>query len=321
MSKTARPIYLTLCRGLPASGKTTWAKQQVDRSLGATVHVSRDDIRQAYYNTDVMSGADKNKEESLITKLQHETVRRFLTAKKNVIVDDLNLSKRSVEGFYRLAQEFGGSVQMRFQDFEVPLAKVIAKDLARGLEGQRMVGWMAIQEIADRYMHGGHELPALDAKYYSRIDPIPALKQDASLPTAWIVDIDGTLATVDITDPKARSHYDMERVDEDSPVEHAILIVKALKAAGHRIIVVSGRKESGRAKTAEWLDAFEVGFDELIMRPDDDDRSDDVLKAEIYDENIEGKYYVAGCIDDRKKVVDMWRAKGLFVAQVSPGLF
>lgn len=321
MAKTTSPIYLTLCRGLPASGKTTWAKQQVDRSFGSTVHVSRDDIRDAYYNTDVISGVDKNKEESLITKLQHETVRRFLTAKKNVIVDDLNLSERSVEGFYRLAQEFGGSVQMRFQDFEVPLAKVIAKDLNRGLEGHRMVGWRAIQEIADRYMHGGHELPALDAKYYSRIDPIPALKQDASLPTAWIVDIDGTIAMVDITDPKARSHYDMSRVDEDSPVEHAIMIVQALKAAGHRILIVSGRKESGRLQTLEWLKAFDVPFDELIMRKDDDDRADDVLKSEIYHEHIEGTYFVGGCIDDRKKVVDMWRSKGLFVAQVSPGLF
>lgn len=321
MSSTSSTLYITLCRGLPACGKTTWAKQQVNRSLGRTVHVSRDSIRDAYYNTDAIAGPDKNKEESLITKLQHETVRQFLTAKKNVIIDDLNLSERAVEGFYKLAQEFGGSVQLRFQDFEVPLARLIARDRDRGLEGHRKVGEKAIREIADRYMHGGHELPALDTKYYSRIGPIQPLKQDTSLPVAWIVDIDGTIATVDITDPKARSHYDMTRVDEDTPVEHAILIVRALKAAGNHIIVVSGRKESGRAKTVEWLEAFDVPFDKFIMRPDDDDRSDDVLKAEIYHESIEGKYYVAGCIDDRKKVVDMWRSKGLFVAQVSPGLF
>lgn len=321
MSTTSRTLYLTLCRGLPASGKTTWTRNQVNRSLGQTVHVSRDDIRKAYYNTDSITGADKNKEESLITKLQHETVRRFLTAKKNVIVDDLNLAERSIEGFYRLAQEFGGSVQMRFQDFEIPLAKAIAQDAKRGLEGHRMVGEKGIREIADRYMHGGSELPALDAKYYSRIDPIQPLGQDKSLPVAWIVDIDGTLAMVDITDPKSRSHYDMTRVDEDSPVEHTILMVQALKAAGHQILVVSGRKESGREKTVEWLEAFEVPFDELIMRSDDDDRGDEILKAEIFHDIIEGNYYVAGCIDDRKKVVDMWRSKGLFVAQVSPGLF
>lgn len=317
MSKLPATVTLTLCRGLPGSGKTLWAKEQVRRSYGDIVRVSRDDLRMAFYGVYVLAGPDKNREENLLTKLQLDAVRGFLVSKKDVIVDDTNLSPRSVEAFYALACEFEGAVQIRFQDFEISIKECIRRDDERKKAGDRHVGASIIKEISDRHLHGGSELPALSAKYYERIGRLPHIEQDSSLPSAWIVDLDGTLALAE-TD---RGYYDWKRVDEDSPIEHAIALVRSLHSTGQKIILVTGRDAVCEPETREWLAAWEVPFDVLIMRTEDDSRGDEIVKSEIYHEMIEGSYFVAGVLDDRKKVVDMWRSKGLFVAQVAPGLF
>jgi hypothetical protein len=57
------------------------------------------------------------------------------------------------------------------------------------------------------------------------------------------------------------------------------------------------------------------------MRKTDDFRKDSIIKEEIYQENIEGKYNVLCVLDDRNQVVDFWRAKGLTCFQVAPGDF
>jgi predicted kinase len=317
MSKLPATITLTLCRGLPGSGKSTWAKEQVRRSLGDVVRVSRDDIRLAFYGVHILTGPDRNREERLLSKIQMDTVRGFLVAKKDVIVDDTNLSMRSLEAFYSLASEFEGAVQIRFQDFEVDLKECIRRDDERAKKGERHVGGKNIQDIADRHLNGGSNLPELPAKYYERIGRVPEMKQDSSLPSAWIVDLDGTLALAE----SGRSYYDWSRVDEDSPIERAIALVRLLHAAGHTIVIVTGRDAVCEAETKEWLEVWGVPYDLLIMRPEEDSRGDELIMAEIFHVQLQGKYFIAGILDDRKKVVDMWRSKGLFVAQVAPGLF
>jgi hypothetical protein len=84
---------------------------------------------------------------------------------------------------------------------------------------------------------------------------------------------------------------------------------------------MSGRQESSRRQTELWLDAQQVPFDELFMRPTGDDRPDDELKQTIYEEHIAPLYSVIGILDDREKVVRMWRRLGLVCFQVAEGDF
>ncbi len=135
---------------------------------------------------------------------------------------------------------------------------------------------------------------------------------------AVIVDIDGTLAlrTGD------RSPYDWHRVGEDDPNPPVIEFVRIIHSAGpHRIILMSGRDESCRMQTEMWLDAQLVPFDELHMRAEKDNRKDSVVKEELYRRHVEGRVQVAFVVDDRKQVVDMWRALGLTVFQCADGDF
>lgn len=59
----------------------------------------------------------------------------------------------------------------------------------------------------------------------------------------------------------------------------------------------------------------------LYMRPTGDERRDDVVKKEIYERDIAGKYNVLFCMDDRQRCVDLWRSLGLVCFQVDYGDF
>ena len=62
-------------------------------------------------------------------------------------------------------------------------------------------------------------------------------------------------------------------------------------------------------------------FDALYMRSDKDFRPDDEVKSQMLDKMIEDGFNPTMAFDDRQRVVDMWRDRGLTVAQVAPGDF
>ena len=68
----------------------------------------------------------------------------------------------------------------------------------------------------------------------------------------FLVDLDGTTA---LRAPDGRSPYDWDRVGEDTPNMPVVTVVRALAAAGHRIVYMSGRSEEARAATSAWIAA------------------------------------------------------------------
>lgn len=86
------------------------------------------------------------------------------------------------------------------------------------------------------------------------------------------------------------------------------------------LIIFSGRSEVVRDKTETWLDEYGIKPQRLIMRPDKNYEPDEELKAKWLTE-IGGPDRVFCVFDDRQKVVDMWRSKGLTCFQVAPGNF
>ena len=55
------------------------------------------------------------------------------------------------------------------------------------------------------------------------------------------------------------------------------------------------------------------------MRETNDYRQDAVIKKEIYEKEIEGKYCIQGVFEDRTQCVNMWRKLGLTCFQVTDG--
>jgi len=289
---------LTLTRGLPGSGKTTWAKQQ------RGVRVNRDELRL------MLHGGRRGQgwAEVQVTIAQRAQVDALLRAGVDVICDDTNLRSQTIRELAELGSSAGALVKL--EDFTgVPVDVCVERDAAR----PNPVGEEVIRTMYSRYLAGKRrpvELPAGPVESAVYVPP-------PDKPRAVLVDIDGTVALMN-----DRSPYDMKRVHLDTPNEPVIAAVRAMQAAGHTIIFCSGRTDDGRAATEAWLQTH-VGVPHagLFMRAAGDSRKDSVVKREIFEKQLRDHWHIAAVFDDRNQVVRMWRQLGLPVFQVAEGNF
>jgi len=134
-----------------------------------------------------------------------------------------------------------------------------------------------------------------------------------NLPFAIICDIDGTIA-----DLNGRSPFDTTKYLSDKTIEPISNILRQLRDY-YVLILITGRKEEYREVTEKWLVENDIPFDHLFMRKDDDKRQDTAIKKEIYFTFIDGEFHIEFVLEDRKRVVDMWRSIGLTCLQVTDG--
>lgn len=140
---------------------------------------------------------------------------------------------------------------------------------------------------------------------------------DTTSPLAIIVDVDSTVAL-----RGDRSPYDESRVHEDLPNLPVITVVRAMHNADHLVIFVSGRSEGCFVATRKWLtEHVDVPYAALHMRLIGDSRKDAVVKREMFDREIEGRFDVTAVFDDRRQCVDLWRSLGLACLAVADGDF
>jgi len=132
---------------------------------------------------------------------------------------------------------------------------------------------------------------------------------------AIICDIDGTLAL-----RGDRSPYDHSTcIEDDVNFPVARLLVDTTHS--RHIIFVSGREEKFREMTEWWLREHLIPSGLLLMRQTGDNRPDAEVKEEIYRQHIEPFYDIDFVLDDRNRVVKMWRDLGLTCFQVADGDF
>jgi hydroxymethylpyrimidine pyrophosphatase-like HAD family hydrolase len=141
-----------------------------------------------------------------------------------------------------------------------------------------------------------------------------------------IFDVDGTL--MDITH---RRHFVAQRPKDfdsfrshtefDTRKEDIFAIADALQAQGHRILISTGRNKSQRDITIQQIRDGGIDFEQIYMRSDSDYTPDDELKSRFLDRMIEDGYFPTMAFDDRQRVVDMFRSRGLTVFQVAEGNF
>ena len=295
---------LLITRGLPASGKTTFAR----KLQPYVVRVNRDDLRLMLHGRRLFT----QWAEGQVSALQKAMVEALLRARADVIVDDTNLRPATVRDWAALAARFGASFEVH--DFtDVPLAECLRRDADRPA-GER-AGAEAIRRMYDRYLKNKN-LP-LPIPFVEPGGPGVIYDPDPELPPVVLVDIDGTVALM-----TGRGPYDWHRVGEDAPNPAVIAAVRAMHAAGHAIVFCSGRDAVCRAETQAWLDLYvDVPYEGLFMRPEGDSRKDAIVKREIFDQEIRDRWRVIGVFDDRRQVVRMWRALGLTVFQVAEGDF
>lgn len=294
-----------LFRGLPGSGKTTLARAWVAEDPTTRARVNRDDLRAMLHGRYVPDA-----ERRQVAAMRDSLIDGLLRQGVSVACDDTNLPQRVARELCALATRAGAHVWVTDLT-DVPLALCIARDYDRG---ELAVGEDVIRGMHERYL-AGRSAPLPDPRVTQLPEPVDVYVPDTSLPPAWLVDIDGTLAHMD-----GRGPFDWHRVGEDSCNEAVREVVWALTVR-HRIVLLSGRDECCRDETATWLIRHGIDWDALLMRPAGDTRKDAVVKLELFREHVAPRYNVRGVLDDRDQVVALWRSLGLMCAQVAEGNF
>jgi predicted secreted acid phosphatase len=139
-----------------------------------------------------------------------------------------------------------------------------------------------------------------------------------------IFDIDGTLADVSERihhlkkKPKDWNAF-FDNMAQDKAIQSMVRLCNILHASGIQIILCSGRSEEHRGETVKWLAQHAVKYHELLLRKDHDRRTDSVVKREMLEDIDKSK--ILFVVEDRSRVVEMWRSEGLVCLQCAPGKF
>lgn len=140
-------------------------------------------------------------------------------------------------------------------------------------------------------------------------------------PRIAVFDIDGTVALMgDRIECLSGSRRDWDsfyaRVGEDTVNEPVRDILWALRRAGWHVVFVTGRRESCREDTLEWLSSnlMHAESKDLYMRPMSDYRLAEVIKEKICTPFMDD---IVMAFDDDSDVCAMWRRLGKTCLQVA----
>jgi predicted kinase len=304
---------MVMMQGLPASGKSFWAKQFVKSNTG-WFRICNDEIRLAFFGRAFAKQDTKH-----INAMRMEMVNYAISKSLNIIIDNCNL-KHDHEAVYRAIAEKNG-YEFSIKSFlDVPIGECIRRDRIR----PNKVGHWVILGMYNQFIRKDDE-PILEIKdviipEVRKDDPV-IVWQNPALPKAIICDLDGTLALFE------RDPYDASTCDEDKVNEPVLAVVNAMRLQKYEILFVSGRKDIYREPTEKFLKnkcGFKGDFQDyrLFMRQPNDNRRDSIVKKEIFDAYINRQYFVQLVLDDRSQVVEeCWRKMGLVCFQVAEGNF
>lgn len=279
--------YMTY--GISASGKSTWAANKVkeDKAQGIkTIEVNRDNIRFTIVSPGSSWSNYKSTHslETLVTNISKDLIKTAYESDCNVIISDTNLNPFYLSSLQSYVQNLGFEIKI------IELNTSFEEALKRDNKRANGLGSSIIYQQWLRYT-------SQTKKMY-----VP----DTTKPKAIIVDIDGTVA-----DKGSRSAFEWLKVDQDTPKQFTIDMIKAISQKYDATIVfTSGRDSICRDLTLDWIKKYinpSKDF-ELFMRPLNDYRKDTLVKEEIFWSDIEPKYQVIGAFDDRPCVIRLWHS-------------
>jgi len=272
-------------KGLPASGKSTFAKELVAKEPDTWVRVNKDSLRTMLHEGKWSKGREK-----IVQQMQRAMAEDALKSGLSLVVDDTNLAPKHEDTYRQLADRYGADFEIRV--FDTSVEECLERDSKR----PDSVG----KDVICRMFY--------DFMCKKTVERVKG--QDAV-----IFDIDGTLARM-----KDRGPFEWEKVGQDELNEAVWRAYRAFKELDYAVLIVSGRDGSCEELTKEWLVKHQIEYDGFWMRPAGSMEKDTVVKDRIYREHIEGKYNVVGVFDDRPSVVRFWRSQGLFVFDCGNGV-
>ncbi len=289
-------IILTI--GISNSGKTTWVNELCQLGL---VNLNRDALRADHFTksgnlSDYKYTKQKEKD---ITKMQFTMATNYADLGYTIVVSDTNLNPETRQRWLEWASENNYLYEEKVFDVEPHTCK------NRNIKREYSVP----PHVIDQQYLQMRKYLGLPTTY----------EYQAGLKESIIIDLDGTVADM----VGVRQPFDWDKVGQDKRHQDIIDLVETLNDSGLYPIFLSGRDGICERDTRIWINQnLDVNFGyKLFMREAGDMRADSIVKEELFDKHIRGKYNVKYVIDDRDQVVQRWRAMGLRVLQVANGSF
>lgn len=285
---------LLILVGAPGSGKSTFARYFL-RTEDNWIRVNRDDFRLMQFGDSLMIPFYEER----ISKMVEASVLTLLKSDTNVIIDATNTSLRTIQDMIHTYTEYA---DISFKVFDLPVDELVKRCDKRYEETGKFISKSVVERNVANLKHTLERFDFAPIPRKVQVATTSYATQDKNLPKAVICDLDGTLSLLNGRDP-----YNAATCDNDLLNEPVAAALKMAKQQGYQVILLSGREDKFREPTVRFLDKHQIGYDLLLMRTSNDFRKDNIIKRELFEGEIQGKYFVEFLLDDRNQVVDMWR--------------
>ncbi|WP_314277320.1 AAA family ATPase [Capnocytophaga sputigena] len=285
---------LLILVGAPGSGKSTFARYFL-RTEDNWIRVNRDDFRLMQFGDSLMIPFYEER----ISKMVEASVLTLLKSDTNVIIDATNTSLRTIQDMIHTYTEYA---DISFKVFDLPVDELVKRCDKRYEETGKFISKSVVERNVANLKHTLEKFDFAPIPRKVQVATTSYATQDKNVPKAVICDLDGTLSLLNGRDP-----YNAATCDNDLLNEPVAAALKMAKQQGYQVILLSGREDKFREPTVRFLDKHQIGYDLLLMRTSNDFRKDNIIKRELFEGEIQGKYFVEFLLDDRNQVVDMWR--------------
>ena len=143
-----------ICRGIPGSGKSTWAKQWVSQNPQKRIRINYDDMRMMFGEYWV----PQREKIPFVKDIRNCILRNAIYNDFDIVIDNMNLNPREINDIRYQVQEIcyerscreGKSInyEIEFVDFKTPLEECIERDSRR----PNKIGAEKITEIYNKYI-------------------------------------------------------------------------------------------------------------------------------------------------------------------------
>lgn len=294
---------LTVLRGIPASGKSTHAKQWLMEDPHNRVRVNRDEIRER-----LTGSATDHTREKEVTVEEMRVIEQALRSGKDVMSDNTNVNTKFLPKLIKLAKRHGATIDHK--DFPISVKEALRRNAARN----RVVPEAVIHRMYGNLGPNG-EFPVFPGSYPTKEFVAPKSKKGAVC-----FDMDGTLNDVrgvrHFLDGKYKDFDAFHRMSEFEPAnDDVVQMALDAHASGYSVLITTARSEPYRETTQKWLDDRNIPYENIFMRPEGDYRSDYEVKKDMFQE-ISEHYDVVRCVDDNPQAIQAWRENNVAVTVV-----
>jgi predicted kinase len=121
---------LLVLQGLPASGKSTYARELLDAyPEGQVVRVNNDDLTEAMFGSAFVRSSDIS---NMLSRVRSEIIRQaFANHAELVVVDNTNLNPNTVKSLHRLAEKLGVEFEIDDRFLSVSVEECLRRNAFR----------------------------------------------------------------------------------------------------------------------------------------------------------------------------------------------